>query len=542
MKSIEVFTNDIEQKVKQRKKKRRIVRSTIALTCSFVFIFLIAFSNIISFGQIFESKAYQQYLTAYVSQDKQTRLRFLDGDFAALVVNEQVYTCQIEEKSKNRFALRGLEKEENVLEVTFSNNQANLTGSMGDISFNETLNAVENGAIEVGVWKMFGVEKEDGSISASENMWFLIDEEQSYVGEGYSAWECEFVSLGDIILQHTKDQVTGIGELSRIDVLPIETFGFPALKNTLYEYEGDSGFISYYKRVENIQELDFVAGTMETELITYKLSSYRIEEKELFNVEGVNWRLFPYASASLTQAKVKLRLTLRENGEIAFQSSENLSLGLKCGGKWYRLDNRILVVLDKEYPVFGLRAFVVYSPKGFTGAEFYKDAKAEIDVLDYYKVGYHTFQYYQLNANVAVYFGSEYTQDNIFPKLIYGKEYEFFSWKSEWHEKGDSFEKTYFDDLYATKLIFRESGDCEVYRNGEYQKTVGFTIYDYGDGSYEVRFKERIFVYIESANQYKYRIDRLNVGVGEIYSSGTTHMTENGVELIQKRRYGFMLK
>ncbi len=540
MKSIEVFTNDIERKVKQRKKKRRIVRSTIALISSFVFIFLIAFSNIISFGQIFESKAYQQYLTAYVSQNKQTRLRFLDGDFAALAINEQVYTCQIEEKSKNRFALQVLEKEENVLEVTFSNNQANLTGNMGDISFNETLNVVENGTIETGVWKMFGVEKEDGSISASENIWFLIDEEQSYVGEGYSAWECEFVSVGDIILQYTKDQVTGIGELSRIDVLPVETFGFPALKNTLYEYEGDSGFISYYKRVENIEELDFVEGTMETELITYKLSSYRVEEKELFNVEGINWRLFPYASASLTQAKVKLRLTLKENGEISFQSSENLSLGLKCGGKWYRLDNRILVVLDKEYPVFGLRAFVVYSPKGFTGAEFYKDAKAEIDALDYYKVGYHTFNYYQLNANVAVYFGSEYTQDNIFPKLIYGKEYEFFSWESEWHEKGDSFEKTYFYDLHTTKLIFRETGECEVYTNGKHLKTVTFTVHNYGDGSYEVKLKEKVWVYTE--NGVRYRMDRFNLGVGEIYVSGTTHTTKNGVELIQKRRHGFMLK
>ena len=157
MKSIEEFSQDILQKRKRLKKKKRVIRSSIALSLVGLFTFGILYSNIIPFGELFQSRAYERYMQSYVSSDQTTRLKIIDGDNAAITVGNRAYACALKEENAQTFSLslHSEQIESENLSVHFSDGKAQLSGGLNGENIEKTLKIVQDMEVESGAWIEF---------------------------------------------------------------------------------------------------------------------------------------------------------------------------------------------------------------------------------------------------------------------------------------------------------------------------------------------------------------------------------------------------
>ena len=506
MKPINEFTNEILQKSKRGKTKKNIINAIISVLTVCVLIFLVAYSNIITFNGFNNSNKYKRYMQSYQSSSGDASLKIIDDKTAVVTVSEKVYACNLKEESSYKFTLT--EKNNNAnFTVLFENEKANLSGEIKNNSISKTLNIVTDMSVSEGVYTMFARET-NGEITSSYQNWFLINEKQSYVGEGVTAYTCDFISVGSKVLQRTRDQVSGLSEFSLFEVVPVEKFGFFAIKNTLYESENDvMGFVSYYKKIDESESFGYAGGEFQTELVTYENKTYKIDESEAVFDEGIKWRLNYIPSIEETFFKIKLNLLLNADGSCRFTSTEteaDMIFKTSTLGKWYNLKRGVLVVLEKGFSVFDFKAFVISADNSaFSSGTFDETAKTNIYALACYKTGYHNFNYYVSDATATVYWGSNWTMEELRPNLLYDTEYVFSGWQSNWHNVGANFERNPITESKTTSIIFKNNGNCEVYRDGEFWLNVKYKLVEYDDGRFRIDFDGFVMLFDDNETKIK---------------------------------------
>lgn len=548
MKPIEDFTKDVLEKSKRQKKRKRIVRSCVALSLVGLLTFGVLYSNIIPFGEIFQSRAYERYMQSYVSSDQTTRLKIIDGDNAAITVGNRAYACALKEENAQTFSLslRSSEVESEDLSVRFSEGKAELSGVLNEETIGETLNIVQDMEVESGAWVNFeNKQHEDGTRGAIFD-WLLVDEKQSYCGNESYALECEFVAVGNIVLQYVKDQVSGIYTALLFETVGADVYGFPVVSSTGYlNADGSEWITSYFKQIDEANKLDFASGKFETELIDYELISGRYADLDMTGGTGVDggfrWRLAPISPISKTRAEgLKLSLELNADGSLAFRSSGHWLLNMSCGGKWIAFEDFVLVILDKEYPYLGLKAFTIEQNEStYLQGDFLQTAISNINAAGVYKVGYHTFTYYYYEAAATVYWGSEWSEDTLKPKLLYDVAYTFDGWFEDWHADGSEGERVPLIEDDGTELIFRENGKCEVYRNGELKQTLGYRFNVINEERFSVRFDSRLYAYCEGQ---RYSTSYLNVYAKRLFAQTDEYDYIDGVFSTRSWQIAFRTK
>ncbi|MBO5240939.1 MAG: hypothetical protein J6B56_05945 [Clostridia bacterium] len=535
MKPIEEFTQDILQKQKRLKKKKRIIRSSVALSLVGLLTFGVVYSNIIPFGELFESRAYERYMQSYVSSDQNTRLKIIDGDNAAITVGNRAYACALKEENAQTFSLsvHSEEIENENLSVRFSDGRAELSGKLNGENIGKTLNIVQDMEVENGAWTHFESRQYENGTRGAIFDWLLVDETQSYCGNEAYALECEFVAVGDIVLQYVKDQVSGIYTALLFETVSTTVYGFPVVSVTGYlNADGSEWITSYFKQIDEKERLDFSGGTFETELIDYELTSRYYDALDMSGGSGleggIGWRLMPLSPIAKTRSKdLKLSLHLNADGSLSFRSSGHWLLNMSCGGKWIAFEDFLLVILDKEYPYLGLKSFTIKQNEStFLQGDFLQTAVSQIGTAGVYKVGYHTFTYYYYNAEAMVYWGSEWSEDTIKPKLLYDVVYAFDGWFEDWHAQNSKGERVPLVEDNGTELIFRENGKCEVYRNGELKQTIGYRFNVINEENFSVRFDSRLYVYCEGE---RYSTYYLNVYAKRLFAQTEEYAYVNDV-------------
>ena len=195
-------------------------------------------------------------------------------------------------------------------------------------------------------------------------------------------------------------------------------------------------------------------------------------------------------------------------------------MNTSCGGKWLAFDDFVFVLLDKAYPYLGLKAFtIVQNERAFLQGDFLQTAISQIGAAGVYKVGYHDFTYYYYEAAATVYWGSEWSENTLKPKLLYGTAYEFEGWFEDWHPQDSEGERVPLVAKQQMQLVFREDGFCEVYQNGEYKYMTGYrlrVIHDehitiYFDGSLEIKCENWTY----RTNRLQVQAKRLTARTGE---------------------------
>ena len=535
MKPIEEFTQDVLNKSKRAKKKKRVVRSCVALSLVGLFTFAVLYSNIIPVGEIFASRAYQKYMQSYVSSDQTTRLKIIDGDNAAITVGNRAYACALQEENAQTFSLSVRSDEitfEN-LSVRFSDGKAELSGTLNEENIGTTLNIVQDMEVESGAWAYFENKQHEGGTRGSIFDWIVIDEKQSYCGNETYALQCEFVAVGNTVLQYVKDQVSGIYTALLFEKVDSSVYGFPVVSSTGYlNADGSEWITTYFKQIQDEDKLNFSGGKFETQLIDYELGSGLFADLDMTGGTGVGggygWRLAPIAPISKTRSKdLTLSLDLKADGTLSFRSSGHWLLNASCGGKWIAFENFVFVVLDKAYPFLGLKAFtLVQNERAFLQGDFLQTAISQINAAGVYKVGYHNFTYYYYEAAATVYWGSEWSENTLKPKLLYGAMYEFEGWFEDWHADGSEGERVPLVPKQSMQLVFRENGFCEIYRNGEYWYQTGYRL--------KVIHDEHITIYFDGSLEIKcenwtYRTNRLQVQAKRLTARTDEYMDRDGI-------------
>ncbi|MBO5479687.1 MAG: hypothetical protein J6A63_00665 [Clostridia bacterium] len=501
MKPIEAFTQDVLQKSVRAKKRRRKIRGGILLGVVALLTFLIAYSNIFTFEDVFASQAYKAYMRSYATSNGDTRLKILDGNNAALTVGERVYPCTLSEKRADVFTLSVLsDYKGDELSVRFTGDKAELSGTLKEEKIEKTLNVVEDMQVQSGVWTCFDIRQNEGGTRGATFDWYLIDETQSYCGTNDIVLACDFVAVGDIVLQCVKDQMSGVYSYLLFESVPITEYGFSAIRNTGYLTEDGLEYITcYYKLLAENEKLPFGGGKFETTIVEYAAKSMPVPYESTLSGGGISWRLFPMQNVSLSRAQVRLQLDLQENGSLSFRSSENWLFGLECGGKWYALENKIFVVLDEKYPHLGLQAFTLYADNsGAVTGDLQQTARSDIETRSLYKVGYHNFTYYLMQATATIYWGNGWTEDLLAPTLTFDTPYSFSGWQTKPHTPDASGERYELIDTANTKLILRENGVCELYRNGELQRSIAYTRREFSDWGPVIVLEETLTVYLQN--------------------------------------------
>lgn len=541
MKTNAEFTNDVLQKYNKKRRKMRIIKSIVAITVTFALI-LPPLINIFSFDFTFNSKAYKRYTNSYASSDNQTSLKIISAIDAVFMLNSKPYYCALSNNSSSNFTLTPVYEEEqtnDLLTVAFSSNTAKVSGKLKGQQINQTLTTVTDLNCEQGLWTMFAMNSGNGIVAGDKN-WFLINEENSYAGEGAMAYECEFISVGNKTLLYMKDQISGLVEISLIENLPIEEFGFPVLKNTLYEYENDTeGFVTYYKKGDENSN-DFAGKSFSTSLITYSCYTEPMETRELNHYAGIKWRAFAIDNAKEAFVdNVSLNLTLKDNKSVNFSAKGNF-LNFKSSGNWFVISDYVLVVLNKKMPNFNLQAFCICPDNQYTDSkEVENNARSYLSILYGYKTGLYTSNYYMTNITVDIYWGNSYTKESILeqknPKLLYDTEYVLTTAKATITYTNKQTKEYNFIPTYNISLIFKESPTApytipfyELYKNGFY---VSKSLYHLSKNKDYLSFNSSLTIeYQNLSDAYNdfeswllidefTRISRLNVGNKKLYNS-----------------------
>ena len=546
MKPIEAFAQDVLEKKQRMKKKKRIVRSSVALSLVGLLTFGVLYSNIIPFGALFQSRAYERYMQSYVSTDQTTRLKIIDGDNAAITVGNRAYACALKEENAQTFSLslHSDQIESENLSVRFSDGKAQLSGGLNGENIEKTLNIAQDMEVESGAWIEFETKQqmEDNIIHGALYDWLLVDEKQSYCGTRSSVLECEFVAVGDIVLQYVKDQVSGLCAAGLFETVDISVYGFFVVSTTMYyDAAGSNWIASYFKKIDQKDKLDFSGGKFETTLIDYELNSSVCSDSDMESLTlaegGIGWRLTPIASIAETRSKdLKLSLDLHANGSLSFRSSGHWMLNTSCGGKWIAFEDFVFVILEKEYPYLGLKAFTIKKDrKTALPGDLLQTAVSEIDAMGVYRVGYHTFTYYTYRAFARVYWGSEWSEETLTPKLLYDVKYTFDGVLEDWHVVDGAGECVPIVETEQIELIFREDRTCEVYKKGELADTMSFFLtFDHSLNDFrELEFYNYKVLSVKGEEK-TFKTKNLHIGGRYVVATIREYRMVDGVEFVRE--------
>ena len=536
-------------------------KSFVKLTTAVLFLIL-SFSSFAGCADIFDFSKIK-YLDSYVTTEgTYASVKILDDESVALTIEDKVYVCNLEEKSSDDFTITPLIKNiddslQSVapLSLKFNEDTATVNGQIGESLIDFTMKTTKDIELSFGIWQMFGRDNLDGTFEESDGMnWIaLFEDGEAYAGEGYMAWKSEFVPVGDKIVHYIRDQVSGIAQVSLVEVLPSSVFGFPVIKDILYEYEGDlDPFVPYYRLLDESETYNFNGGTFNGNIVLSEGDAEQIKKSDLYAYDDINWLLRPKYGYEQQKIDCNIRLDLHSDGTLNADFNAGFFNRVKTDGKWCRLKECILIIVDKK--VLSTKAFVIHAEEEFN-EDILVSGVTDIETIDLYKVGFFKFDYYMFQAQTTIYWGRGWTDEVISPTLVYNKEYildarmdkEYYEnlYKCEVSEEQLTNGKIEFIENGQVGLTFFEDGTGEC-RYGENIVSFDYDLNEYDAGRFEVIINNYMFLDVDEEHEYRTsRTLTLLVGVNKIYQISELYKTVNNrtsptgkkFELIFKLKY-----
>ncbi|MBO5214712.1 MAG: hypothetical protein J6B79_00800 [Clostridia bacterium] len=470
MKTNEQFTQVVLQKAQRVRKRNFWIKCAVGAVSVCLLLFLVGFSNIITFTPM-QSQAYKNYMQSYVSNDGSMRLKILTSGRTVVTNGDDLYVCSTRERGEGEFSLdvferNGQRSTGESLEVDFSQTGAYVRGYLNGELVSESLNIVTDMQVEEGYWYGFYCKETgaDGYEQDSSMHWYIIDDEQSYLGESTWLFECEFVSVGDKILQVTSDQASGLGNVALVEY-DTTTYDYPVLKTTVPRSDTQA-LITYFRKATEDELYEYSEGEFNAGYISFEIDTFVLDGRELYNMQNVDWQIRPYPRTGKTLLSLPFSLSLNADKTVNFVSSGHFLINIKCGGTWCAVRDGIVVFLDKEIPNIGIKAFVIMRGDSRLSDSFDDIAVSEIKVFDAYKVGYHDFTYYGSEIDIKVFWGEKWNALlTAKAEVVYDKFYTLNN------EQVDGFTVT-----QKTEVVFRRNGVCEVYYDGQYRYRAGYEL------------------------------------------------------------------
>ena len=505
MKSTERFVEEVIEKAKKAKKRKRIKWSVIVCSCVAALTFLVGYSNILTFDLFGYTTAYQSYLKPYLSEDgdgEQVGLKFVSDNSAIVSVGEKAYPCYVEATSDDSFVLKNssekalegdlgegdapqAEEEPSVFYVDFWEDKAKISWNLFGVKIEKILSITEERGVPAGVWRLFATrDHTEEEITYRENGagWTIILENgDSYTGEGMdSAWITKFVSINDKIFQCMFDPKSGVILDASVFVYDTTSFGFPVI---VEHYLTDGAPYYFYSRqMTEAEKTDFAGGSFTAGAVLYESQIQSLPKEALPHESIAKWRLTHKDVVEESKLDVTAKLDLNEDGSVLLSVGGDRHYKGKTTGKWYALQHCVLVVLDEKAPLTG-RVFTVYvssdEPYGepSTAEDYAEKARTRLELYSCYKLGYHTFHYYSMQEDVQIFWGSRYADGDVQLKIVYETPYvlngryfaAYFEDKNfrdeDYPINDDSGYEQYFEPCAyngLTYLIFHEDGFADV--------------------------------------------------------------------------------
>ena len=511
MKSNLDFSKDIIRQVQAKRKKKRAILTSVTLGACALFAFLIGFSNVFTLDYDRFATSYTGYLRPYIAQaDEGVAFRFVDEKSALVQIDEQAYPCTYEATSKRHFTLSVVEEESKETPLTateeepsifyleFWDTSAKLSWNILGLKVEKILSVTDERDIPAGLWSLCATQNgDDGQIVEKKNGagWTLILENgDSYTGEGMdSSWKTKFISIGNTLFQCMFDPISGVILDASVFVYDETTFDYPVIREN-YLSDGDPYY--FYSRLLSEEErLDFTGGTFTAATVIRESENHFLESPTKLHKEVAKWQLLPDKSQAQTTLSVHASLSLTEDGKAKLKISGDTDYNGTFSGKWYALKHSILVALDKKSSLVG-RVFTVYANSPVedpTGEFVQKYGESRIESYACYKVGYHVFDYYVSVSQAQIFWGSEWTPEQLTPTVKYEQEYVLYGEYYYEYFDGDpdiadanrkNFDESFLQPLPVNgqvKMVFHENGTVTVtLANGEVRE-LAFTLNE--DGS-----------------------------------------------------------
>lgn len=585
MKTNVEIINNVLLKTKKLRKQHHIKTAVTSVILSGLLLFLVSFSNILPVQADFFANSYKNYLTPYATTQPSVQLtagaddtnnnavpeatlRFIDENNAVVSVGERAYPCLIQAKSKTKFKLTPANNGDgesdttdtpNVFHVEFWESNATLSWNIAGIKIEKVLSVAQEKDIPTGLWVTYARQSGQSAPTVSGGIgWTLIlDNGKSYSGEGRDAYISKFLSVNNILLQCFFDSKSGLILDASVCTYDTTTFDIPTLKESFLS-DGDEYYF-YSRLLTDEEKLQYDGGTFTAAGVTYTAEDFAISKKELIHESMAKWQLLPNSSIENHLLDLTAKLDLSANGTALLTVTGDIARNTKTKGKWYALQDSILVVLNENTNLLG-RIFTVYAnnaqdEKHPTADELTKSATTSLYTYDFYKVGYHVFQYRATEEETQIYWGNDWKKEYILADVVYEKTYVLYGKYLHAFYNDPNFDK-YRDDpnLDTTltplplngklEIVFHEDGTA-TFSNTETGETwvESFLL---PSGHNGVRFPNKTLLYqgerIGRHRDYSIKLSELDPNCGYLDAEGIIYVTatNDGIHHYTARSYTYV--
>ena len=218
---------------------------------------------------------------------------------------------------------------------------------------------------------------------------------------------------------------------------------------------------------------DFVSGAFWAGAVVYESEIRKLPNGDVLIDSVAKWQLAQEKPTEEKKLDLDVTLELREDKTVELEVKGDRKYRGRIEGTWYALQHSVLVVLDKKSPLVG-RTFTLFveniSAIQPTQDDYLKKAKSSLELYKCYKLGVGTYDYYVMEEEIDIFWGEQYANGEIKPKLVYEQKYvlnamwfepyytdEDFSW-----DEYDSSELTPCPANGKMFLVFHEDGTVDV--------------------------------------------------------------------------------
>ena len=405
MKDINKFTSEIIEEVNKKRRRKRILVTSII---SFLLVFIIAYSNIIPSRpfDLFEM-VYEAYAGVYVNDEEETAFSFTNGSNAFFSIDSIPYALETESNFGKKFNFNatkmnssgtfdsgeiGVEtysvKQENYLDetkikVVFNNGGATISGNIYGEYVSIEVKIVENTVMEQGLWQEF--DEYDSSLTFNSYIYVEEKEESYFIQSESKCFEMVFISVNGKEFILLMDAFSVPNEFISIEKVEKDVYGFSAFKVISYNGNIDR----YFKLLNDDELLDYQGGEFFAKYIKERKEIYHVGRVGELDVLPIRWKLFPEKEYENKRLDITARLDLKSDKTVALTIYDK-GTRKTVFGKWVPTDENLIVIL-KDNSIFG-KVFVITNQKKNNNIS--ENAISDVQLDDVFKTGFHNFDYY----------------------------------------------------------------------------------------------------------------------------------------------------
>lgn len=538
MKDINKFTSEILEEVNKKRRRKRILVTSII---SFLLVFIIAYSNIIPSRpfDLFEM-VYEAYAGVYVNDEEETAFSFTNGSNAFFSIDSIPYALETESNFGKKFNFNatkmnssgtfdsgeiGVEtysvKQENYLDetkikVVFNDGGATISGNIYGEYISIEVKLVENTVLEQGLWRSF--DKNYPNYTLSSYIFVGENEESYYIRSEAKCLEMVFISVNGKEFILLMDAFSVPYEFVSIEKIEKEVYGFNAFK--VVSYSGNEDI--YFKLLKEEELIDYQGGEFFAKYIKEKKEIYHVGRVGELDVLPIRWKLFPEKEYENKRLDITARLDLKSDKTVALTIYDK-GTRKTVFGKWVPTDENLIVIL-KDNSIFG-KVFVITNQK--KNKNISENAISDVQLDDVFKTGFHNFDYYLKTTYYKIFWGSAFTEDVFSNELKYGVEYVLDGYYYKWCYDNSlpfSYDTEILPQDGKLKIVV-EQDMVKVYED-ELIAEVKYTLEDEGGGRINLRFKYGIIIKINDENTTLIRT--LYYRDGRFLAPNLTTVTQHG--------------